>query len=152
MPIFSPLSCDLITSLPVTPRGNKYILVACDYGTRWVEAFPLPNQTAETVSRVLLDQVFYRYGIPEILHSDQGANFESRLLQDICVLLGIKKTRTTPYHPRGNGLVEKMNSTVKKCLASLSHTHPETWDLRLTTFGPFCHKNLHTKFDAHFSK
>ena len=134
MPIFPPLSawaCDLIVSLPTTPRGNKYILVAIDYGTRWVEAFPLPNQSAETISRVLLDQVFFRFGIPEVIHSDQGANFESRLLHEICNLLGIKKTRTTPYNPRGNGLVEKMNSTIKKCLATSSHSHPESWDLRL---------------------
>jgi transposase InsO family protein len=134
MPNFSPLSawaCDLITSLPLTPRGNKNILVVCDYGTRWVEAFPLQDQTAETISRVLVEQVFFRYGIPEVLHSDQGANFESRLLHEVCALLGVKKTRTTPYHPRGNGLVEKMNSTIKKCLASVSHSNPETWDLRL---------------------
>ena len=132
MPIFAPLTawaCDIMTSLPLTPRGNHCILVICDYGTRWVEAFPLPDQKAETVASVLVKEVFYRFGLPEMLHSDQGPNFESRIFSHMCQILGIRKTRTTPYHARGNGLVERMNGILKSVLAAIVRDNPENWDL-----------------------
>ena len=77
-----------------------------DYFTCWVEAFPMPNQEAPTVAKVLVEEWICRYGAPNSIHSDQGKNFESHLFSEICHLLGIHKTRTTPYHPQSDGLVE----------------------------------------------
>ena len=65
------------TSIPVTAYGNKYVLVAVDYFTRWVEAYGIPNQEATTVAKKLVDEVFCRFSPPEQLHSDQGRQFES---------------------------------------------------------------------------
>jgi hypothetical protein len=71
------VAVDVLGPLPVSDSGNKYILIAMDYFTKWPEAYPLPNQEAETVAKVLVDQFVCRFGAPAELHSDQGRNFES---------------------------------------------------------------------------
>ena len=106
-----------ILELPRTARGNKYVMVVSDYFTRWPEAFPLQDQKAETVARTLVDGVISRHGIPLILHSDQGPNFESAVIKEMCRLLGMTKVRTTPYHPQSDGLVERLNRTILDMLS-----------------------------------
>lgn len=84
---------------------NRYILVIADYFNKWVEAFSIPYQQAETVAKCLVNEVISRYGVPTYIHSDQGRQSESELYQEVCFLLGIKKTRTTLYHPQSDGMV-----------------------------------------------
>ena len=98
-------------SLPETSRDNRHILVAMDHFNKWCEAFPTKDQKATTVSNILINKVFSRFGPLVVLHSDQGANFESNLLHEICDLMGIAKTRTTAYHPQCDGQVERQNRT-----------------------------------------
>ena len=93
------IAIDVLGPLPKTDAGNQYILVAQDYFTKWPKAFALTDQQAFTVADVLVNQFFTWFGIPMELHSDQGRNFKSETLQEVCRLLGISKTRTTPYHP-----------------------------------------------------
>ena len=112
------VATDLVGPLPESENGNRYILVVADYFTRWMEAFPLPNQEASTVASKLVDEVFLRFSVPEQLHSDQGRQFESQLLSEICKLLKITKTKTTPYHPQCDGLVERFNRTLLNMLAT----------------------------------
>ena len=81
-------------------------MVVGDYFSRWMEAIPIPNQEACTVADRLVDEIFMRFSAPEQLHSDQGRQFESQLMNEVCKLLHVNKTRTTPYHPQGDGLVE----------------------------------------------
>ena len=100
------VAVDILGPLPDTPRGNRYLLVVADYFTRWTEAYPIPNQEAITVARVLTTEFFLRFSPPEQLHSDQGRQFKSEVLAEVCKLLGVKKSRTTPYHPQSDGLVE----------------------------------------------
>eukprot|EP00731_Ephydatia_muelleri_P015777 Em0009g201a len=96
---------------PITSGDAKkpYILVASDYFTRWAEAYAIPNQEAITVATTLIDEFFCRFSIPQQLHSDQGRQFESDVMKEVCKLLQISKTRTTPYHPQSDGLVERFN-------------------------------------------
>lgn len=114
--------------MPLTENGNSYVLVASDYFTRWAEAYPLPNQEAETVARKLTQEFFFRFSVPEQLHSDQGRQFESQLIAEVCKLLKINKTRTTPYHPQGDGLVERFNRTLLDMLATTVKDHKGTWE------------------------
>ena len=125
------VATDLVGPLPESESGNRYILVVADYFTRWVEAFPLPNQEAETVATKLVDEVFLRFSIPEQLHSDQGRQFESHLIKEICKLLRVNKTRTTPYHPQGDGLVERFNRTLLNMLAICAKDHPFEWEYHI---------------------
>ena len=74
---------DYMGPLPETHRGNKHILVLMDHFTKWCEAFPTPDQKASTVAKILVDRVFSRFGPPVVLHSDQGANFESTLMHEV---------------------------------------------------------------------
>ena len=122
-----PLGMAILGPLPVTPNGNKYLLVVTDYFSKWVEVLPVPNQKAETVAEVLVNAVFSRFGIPSELHTDQGRNFESLLIAELCKRLGIHKTRTTPYRPQSDGQTERFNRTLVDGLAKLCHKHDE-WD------------------------
>jgi transposase InsO family protein len=94
------LSIDLVGPLTTTPRNNKMILVISDHFTRWRDAIPIVDGTAETVAKALDDKVFNYFGLPERIHSDQGAQFESKLMEELCTLWQIEKSRTSPYHPQ----------------------------------------------------
>ena len=122
------IGVDLMGPFPVTDRGNHYLLVIVDYFTRWAEAFSLPDQQAETVARTLVLEFVCRYGAPLELHSDQGRNFESALFQEVCRLFEIVKKRTSPYHPSGNGLVERFNRTLGSLIRSYLKGRPSDRD------------------------
>ena len=122
------VATDLVGPLPESDTGNQYILVIADYFTRYMEAFPLPNQEATTVAKKLVDEIFLRFSAPEQLHSDQGRQFESQLITEVCKLLNINKTRTTPYHPQCDGLVERFNRTLLNMLATCAKDHPFDWE------------------------
>ena len=125
------VAIDIIGPLPKTNNGNRYILVAVDYFTRWPEAYAIPNQEARTIAQKLVDEWVCRYGVMQRLHTDQGRNFESDVFKEITDILGIKKTRTTPYHPQSDGMVERMNRTLKSILSKLVNERQDDWDMWL---------------------
>ena len=114
-------------------KGNKYILVVGDYFSKWMEAYPIPDQTAETVVEKFVSKFVCRFGVPKVLHSDQGQNFESKVFKEMCDILGIDKTRTTPYNPKSNGLIEKFNHTLITTVSMLidPHNRQRDWDLKV---------------------
>ena len=88
MPVGSPfdrLALDYLGPFPITPRGNRYILVCIDQFSKWVEIFPLPDQSATRCANTLLNEVISRFGTPLSIHSDQGRNFESLVFQELCL-------------------------------------------------------------------
>ena len=105
----------------------QYILVITDVFTKYAWAIPTRNQTAVTTARVLYDQFMVHYGFPVQLHSDQGRQFEGRLIQELCKLTGTKKSRTTPYHPMSNGVTERMNRTLLNMLRTVSEEKKADW-------------------------
>ena len=125
------IAVDITGPFPESEAGNRYVLVVGDYFTRWMECFAIPDQEAETVARKLVDEVFCRFSPPEQLHSDQGRQFESVLIRQICNILKIEKSRTTAYHPQCDGLVERFNRTLKHMLATTLIDHPFDWEDRL---------------------
>ena len=78
------IAVDITGPFVKSAQGNKYLLVVMDYYTKWPEAYPLPNQEATTVARVLVNEFVCRYGVPLELHSDQGRNFESKVFREMC--------------------------------------------------------------------
>ena len=125
------VAVDILGPLTESDGGNSYILVAGDYFTKWMEAYAIPNMEAVTVARKLVDQMFCRFSPPDQLHSDQGKQFESTVMREICNILGMKKTRTSPYHPQCDGLVERYNRTLLDMLATTTQNHPFDWEDQL---------------------
>lgn len=113
------VALDIMGPLPLSDKGNRYLLVIEDYFTKWTEAVPLPDQEAITVANALIESVITKFGVPRELHSDQGSNFESNVFKEMCKLLGIQKTRTSPYRPQSDGMVERANQTIKICFQCL---------------------------------
>ena len=111
-----------VLQLPLTESGNQYVVIFLDYLTKWVEAFAVPDQSATTIAKLLVEEIFCRHGAPEHLLSDRGANFLSSLIQDVCKYLNIKKVNTSGYHPQTDGLVERFNSTLINMLSKCSGT------------------------------
>lgn len=125
------VAVDVMGPFPRTDRGNRYVLAAMDYFTKWPEAYALPDQEAETVVDALVEGMFSRFGTAETIHSDQGRNFESRVFATMCERLGMHKTRTTALHPQSDGLVERFNRTLAQQLSILTAEHQRDWDTHL---------------------
>lgn len=125
------IAVDLMGPLNETERHNRFIVVVQDYFSKWVEAYPVPNEQAITVAEKIVSEWVCRYGAPHTLHSDQGTNFESAVFQGMCELLGIEKTHTTPFHPQSDGQVERFNATLQKTLSATAERCHWDWDLML---------------------
>lgn len=93
-----------------------------------MEAYPLPNQYSHIVAEKLVNEFVSRFGIPLEIHTDQGTNFQSNLFQELCRLLDIHKTKSTPFHPSSNGLIEKFNQTLGKMIKSYVDENKRKWD------------------------
>ncbi|KAL5516825.1 hypothetical protein EMCRGX_G002246 [Ephydatia muelleri] len=122
-------SMDIVGPLPRNKAGHRYILVLCDYATRYPEAIALRSIDAEHIAEELI-KLFSRVGVPKEILTDQGSNFTSQLLAELYRLLGVKGIRTSPYHPQTDGLVERFNQTLK---GMLRKTVPQS----STGFSPF---------------
>jgi hypothetical protein len=118
-----------ILQVPVSTNNNKYLLVIQDYFTKWADAIPLQNQRAATISAEMV-KVFCTYGIPDIVHSDQGQNFESTVFHQTLKAFGVEKSRTTAYHPEGDGMVERFNRSLLQLLRTYVEKEEE-WESHL---------------------
>ena len=115
-----------VLKVPLSTNSYQYLLVLQDYFTKWVDAIPMPDQTAEHITTALI-KFFCTYGPPQILHSDQGRNFESSIFTQTLQAFGVKKSRTTPYHPQGDGMVERFNRTLIQLLKTYVESQEE-WE------------------------
>ena len=111
------VAMDILGPLPVSNRGNKYILVVGDYFSKWTEGYAIPNQEAATVARMFVEEFVCRYAVPLQVHTDQGRNFEAELFQQMCKHLGADKTRTAAFNPQNDGMIERFNRTLENLLA-----------------------------------
>ncbi|KZS19909.1 Uncharacterized protein APZ42_013539 [Daphnia magna] len=122
------VALDIVGPLPETYKGNRYILVMSEYTSRYMLAVAMKNQSARTVARKFIRHVILRYGSSLQILTDQGKNFLSNLMKDICSLLNIKQTRTTAYYPATDGMVERFNRTMGDMLASALANDKHIWD------------------------
>ena len=120
-----------IVTLPRTIRGNRYVLTFTEYNTRYVEAFALPETSSKTIARVLVDEICFRYGAPQTLLSDLGANLVSEVMAETCKIMKIERLFTAPYRPQTDGLLEKFHHTMCKNLSMYVNERHDDWDLLL---------------------
>ena len=139
------LVCMDYLTLEPCKGGIQNILVITDHFSKFSVAVPTRNQTSKTTADALFHNFIVPYGIPTTIHSDQGANFTSKLIQDLCFLTGISKSRTTPYHPMGNGITERFNRTLISMLGTLQQDQKSDWKIHI---GSLVHAYNATKHET----
>jgi alpha-L-fucosidase len=115
--IFDMWGIDIVGPLPETENGNKYIIVAVEYLTKFPEALPLKDIKAKTVAQFIYDQIICRYGAPKVILTDQGASFRNEIIDALCESVNTNHKLATAYHPQTNGLVERFNKTLCETIA-----------------------------------
>ena len=134
-------------------KGNiENVLVITDHFTRYALAYPSKTQTAQATARILWDNFICHYGFPEKFISDQGINFESDLIKELCKIAGVQILHTTPYHPQGNGQCERFNSTLCNMLGTLSEEEKSDWKsyLGCMTHAYNCTKHASTTYSPYY--
>ena len=142
-----PLSSPMLTPIPVggpfdrvevdvlqqpkSSRGNRYAVVSMDYLTKWPEVFATADHSAPTIAKLLVEKMISRHGVPKELLSDRRASFLSKLIAEICKVMGIKKVNTTAYHQQSDGLVERFNRTLLDMLSKAVKAGGKDWDVHL---------------------
>ena len=114
---------------PVSAWKNRYIILATDYATKWVEARSTKRKDAVTTAAFLFEEIMMRFGHPLELVSDRGKHFLNDVIYNITTRYLIKHWKTTPYNPKANGLTERANGIVGKILYKMVFAHKTDWDL-----------------------
>ncbi|GFV69163.1 hypothetical protein TNCV_803531 [Trichonephila clavipes] len=112
---FQHVHIDLVGPFPPSD-GFTFLLTCIDRYTRWPEVIPVSDISAEAVAKSFIANWISRFGVPAIIKTDQGGQFQSRLLYNLKQMLGIQRIRTTPYHPSSNGMVEWLHHTLKQAI------------------------------------
>ncbi|KAH6601591.1 hypothetical protein BASA50_001449 [Batrachochytrium salamandrivorans] len=142
---------DFIQDLPETKSGNRHIITAIDYASRWVVAKAVPNRDAVTVASFLYD-IMMDYGAPYEVFTDRGSAFIAEGFKVYEDLQRIRHHATTPYHPQTNGMVERMHAMMGHAITTLTHGTPERWDeyLQQTVFSLRVRKHATTQLSPFF--
>lgn len=109
---FERISLDIVGPLATSEKHNSYILTVQDDLTKFSAAFPLRTHDANSVAKALVEGFICQHGIPEIILTDCGTEFLSKLFKECCKLLKIEKINTIPYHPQTNGSLERSHRTL----------------------------------------
>lgn len=125
---------DIVGPLPPS-RGYSYVLTIIDRFSRWPEAYPMKDMTANTIAHVFVNQYIPRFGVPLTITTDQGTQFESKLFQELLRFLGTNRIRTTAYHPQSNGMVERFHREFKSSLRATDNSIHWSDEIPLVLLG-----------------
>lgn len=129
--------CDIIGPIMKTAGGKLHILVTVDIATRWVETRAIRTPSTDITIGALLEMIVYRHGLPGHFITDRGSNFTSYIFQELMARLEIKHNMSSAWNSRANGLIERVNRTLRTALSIFCYRNPAQWDLMLPaiTFG-----------------
>ena len=149
---YQKLHSDIVGPMRTTQRGYKYLLTFVDAFTKYVDAVPLRSISAEVVARAFVENIVTRNGIPEILISDRGTQYTSKLMKEICKLLQLKHILCTPYSPQASGQVERTHRVYADMIAQYVNATHDDWDLLIpyTTLAYNSTVNPQTGFAPHY--
>jgi transposase InsO family protein len=119
---------DFVQNLRTTKAGNRHIITAIDYATRWVVAKAVPDMTADTVAAFLYHDILMHYGAPYEIISDRGSSLLAESIKKYEEMQKISHRASTPYHPQTNGMVERMHATLGACITKLCESNADRWD------------------------
>jgi len=119
---------DLIGQIyPLSSKGHKFILVATNYFTKWVEAIPLKKVTSANMIDFVKEHIIYRFGIPQTITTDQGTMFTSGEFDEFAISMGIKVLNSSPYYAQANGQAEASNKGNIKLIKRKIEESPRKW-------------------------
>ena len=126
------MAADIVGPVTLAKKFRaRYILVISDLCTKYAVTIGLQDMTAATVANDIIEEWIMKFGAPDVIHTDQGKNYNSELIHDNCRIFTIEKTRTTPYHPQGYGQVERFNRVVADTFSKYCAEKPQVWDVYL---------------------
>lgn len=131
--IFSMFGIDFVGPLPTTVSGNRYIIVATEYLSRWPIAAPLKTANAMDTAKFLFENIICTFGIPKVLISDQGTHFLNEVVSIITGLFSFHHRKSTAYHPQTNGLTERFNKTIVHSLLKYVNETGVEWDKHINS-------------------
>lgn len=125
---FSRVHCDILGQLPTTEKGNRYLFTMVDAYSKYFLAVPISQQTAPIIASALIDHLVLKFGAPETLVTDQGANLKSKIFQETLQILGTDHHILAPYAHFSNGQIERMHRTLEEALSSYVNKSQNDWD------------------------
>jgi len=125
---WSRVGIDAVGPFKISNMGNKYILTATCYFTKYAEARAVPDISAETTARFIVDDIICRHGAVEELLSDLGRNFLAEVVEQMLKIVGTRHVRTTSYWPQCNGLDEKVNGILCRMISKYVSSSHKDWD------------------------
>ena len=128
--IFDVWGIDFMGPFP-SSSGNKYILVAVDYVSKWIEAIASPTNDTRVVLKLFKNIIFPRFGVPRLVISDGGSHFISKIFEKLLGKYGVRHRIATPYHPQTSGQVEVSNREIKQILEKTVATSRKDWSFKL---------------------
>ena len=140
---FEKCAMDIVGLTTATNKGNRYILTFQDDVTKFVVAEPISTQDAETVAPEFVSNIVLKFGMPEVVLTDQGSNFLSQLFQNTCKLLRIKRIHTTAFHPESNSGIERGHRVLVEYLRHYGTEDQREWDDRIPYATHFYNVTTH---------
>ena len=125
---FHTLGVDYVDELPTSPSGNKWILTAVCPFSNFLRAIPVPDKTATTAARALLDHVLLQLGFPSVLQSDRGGEFLNAVMQRLTSLLSIRQVYTSGFRPRMNGATERVHRFLNSAIGIFCEKNQDRWE------------------------